>query len=88
MYDIRNAFLEQFIPLLDNVNGLFRMMPPELLHTSGSELIMLMFESLRYHLGGGIDCDYVRLASYRTPTLCIARPSICAMRATMPTSIA
>jgi hypothetical protein len=35
------------------------MMPPELLHTSGSGLIMYMFESLRYHLGGGIDRDYI-----------------------------
>ncbi len=33
------------------------MMPPELLHTSGSGLIMYMFESLHLHLGGGIDWD-------------------------------
>ena len=59
MYDIKNAFLEGFIPLLDNIHGRFRMMPPELLHTSGSGLIMYMFESLRFHLGGGIDCDYI-----------------------------
>ncbi len=59
MYDIKNAFLEQFIPLLDNVHVPFRMMPPEWLHTSGSGLIMYMFESLCYHLGGGIDCDYI-----------------------------
>jgi hypothetical protein len=59
MYDIKNAFLERFIPLSDNPHGPFRMMPPELLHTSGSGLIMYMFESLRYHLGGGIDCDYI-----------------------------
>jgi hypothetical protein len=37
--------------------GPFRMMLPELLHTSGSGLIMSMFESLRLHLGGGIDQD-------------------------------
>jgi hypothetical protein len=59
MYNIKNAFLEQFIPLSDNVHGPFRMMPPELLHTSGSGLIMYMFESLCYHLGGGIDRDYI-----------------------------
>ncbi len=59
MYDIKNAFLERFIPLSDNVHGPFRMMPPELLHTSGSGLIMYMFESLHYHLGGGIDHDYI-----------------------------
>jgi hypothetical protein len=35
------------------------MMQPELLHTSGSGLIMHMFKSLHYHLGGGIDCDYI-----------------------------
>jgi hypothetical protein len=35
------------------------MMPPELLHTSGSVLIMYMFEFIRLHLGGGIDRDYI-----------------------------
>ncbi len=35
-YDIKNAFLERFMPLSDNVHGPFKMMPPELLHTSGS----------------------------------------------------
>ncbi len=54
-YDIKNAFLQRFMPLSDNVHGPFRMMPPELLHTSGSGLIMYMFESLRLHLGGCID---------------------------------
>ncbi len=54
MHSLKNSF-----PLLDNVHGPFRMMPPELLHTSNSVLIMYMFESLHYHLGGGIDCDYI-----------------------------
>jgi hypothetical protein len=58
-YDIKNVFLQRFMPLSDNVHGPFRMMPPELLHTSGSGLIMYMFESLRLHLGGGIDQDYI-----------------------------
>jgi hypothetical protein len=58
-YDIKYAFLEQFMPLSDNVHGPFRMMPPELLHTSGSGLIMYMFKSLRLQLGGGIDQDYI-----------------------------
>ncbi len=31
------------------------MIPPELLHTSGSGLIMYMFESLRNQMGGGKD---------------------------------
>ncbi len=35
------------------------MMPPKLLHTSGSGLIMYMFESLRHQLGVGKDCDYI-----------------------------
>ncbi len=35
-YNIKNAFLQQFMPLSDNVHGPFRMMPPELLHASGS----------------------------------------------------
>ncbi len=47
------------MPLSNNVHGPFRMMPPELLHTSGSGLIMYMFESLRLHLGGGVDQDYI-----------------------------
>ncbi len=59
MYNIKNAFLERFILLSDNIHDPFRMMPPELLHTSGSGLKMYMFESLRYHLGGGIDRDYI-----------------------------
>ncbi len=58
-YNIKNAFLQQFMPVYNNVHGPFRMMPPELLHTSGSGLIMYMIESLRLHLGGGIDWDYI-----------------------------
>jgi hypothetical protein len=47
------------MPLSNNVHGPFRMMPPELLHTSGSGLIMYMFKSLRLQLGGSIDQDYI-----------------------------
>ncbi len=54
-YNIKNAFLQRFMLLSNNVHGPFRMMPPEVLHTSGSGSIMYMFESLRLHLGGGID---------------------------------
>ena len=46
MYDIRNALTEKSLPLSDNIHGPYKMMPPELLHTSGSGLIMYMFESL------------------------------------------
>jgi hypothetical protein len=36
-----------------------KMMPPELLHTSDSRLIMYMFESLRDQKGGGKDRDLI-----------------------------
>jgi hypothetical protein len=51
MYDIKNALTEKSLPLSDNIHGPYKMMPPKLLHTSGSELIMYMFESLREQMG-------------------------------------
>ncbi len=45
------------LPLSDNIHGLYKMMPPELLHTSVSGLIMYMFESLRDQMGGEKDRD-------------------------------
>ncbi len=59
MYDIRNAFTEKSLPLSDNIHGPYNMMPPELLHTSGSGLIMYMFESLRDQMGGGKNRDLI-----------------------------
>ena len=53
MYDINNALIHENIPLSGNIHGPFKMFPPELLHTSGSGLIMYMFESLRHQIGGG-----------------------------------
>ncbi len=53
MYNIKNALTEKSLPLYDNIHGPYKMMPPELLHTSGSGLIMYMFESLREMMGGG-----------------------------------
>jgi hypothetical protein len=53
MYDIRNALTEKSLPLSDYIHGPYKMMPPELLHTSGSGLIIYMFESLRDQMGGG-----------------------------------
>ncbi len=41
------------MPLSDNIHGPYCMMPPELLHTSGSGLILYMFESLQWQIGGG-----------------------------------
>ncbi len=59
MYDIRNALTEKSLPLSDSIHGPYKMMPPELLHTSGSGLIMYMFESLRDQMGGGKDRDLI-----------------------------
>ncbi len=54
-YDIQNTLLHPFLPLSDDIHRPFKMMPLELLHTSGSGLIMYMFESLRHQLGTGIN---------------------------------
>ncbi len=58
-YDINNTFLKKHLPLSDNIHGPYKMMPPELLHTSGSRLIMYMFESLHHQLGAGKDSENV-----------------------------
>jgi hypothetical protein len=47
-YDIKNALTKKYMPLSDNIHGPYCMMPPELLHTSGSGLIKYMFESLQW----------------------------------------
>ncbi len=47
-YDINNTFLKKHLLLSDHVHGPFKMMPPKLLHTSGSGLIMYMFELFCY----------------------------------------
>ena len=54
-HDIRNALMEKTIPLSDTIHGPYRMMSSELLHTSGSGLIMYMFLSLGSILGTGKD---------------------------------
>jgi hypothetical protein len=59
MYDIRNALLDTNLPLSDIIHGLYKLFPPELLHTSGSGLIMYMFESLRHQIGGGQDREFI-----------------------------
>jgi hypothetical protein len=59
MYDIRNALTGKSLPLSDNIHGPYKMMPPELLRTSGSGLIMYMFESLKDQMGGGKDRDLI-----------------------------
>ncbi len=51
--------MERYLPLSDDIHGPYKMMPPEFLHTSGSGLIMYMFESLRTQLGKGKDRDEI-----------------------------
>ena len=58
-YDIRNALIDNNIHLSDSIHGPYKMFPPEMLHTSGSGLIMYMFESLRDQMGGGQDRDLI-----------------------------
>ncbi len=58
-YDINNAFLKKHLPLSDNVHGPYKMMPPKLLHTSGSGSIMYMFKLLHHQLGAGKDHDNI-----------------------------
>jgi hypothetical protein len=59
MYDIKNGVTKKSLPLSDIFHVPYKMMPPELLHTSGSGLIMYMFESLRDQMGGGKDRDLI-----------------------------
>jgi hypothetical protein len=58
-YDINNVLMEKHLPLSDKIHGPYKMMPPELLHSSGNGLIMYMFESLHTQLGGGKDRDEI-----------------------------
>ena len=58
-YDINNALHNHHLLLSDNICGPYKMMPPELLHTSRSGLIMYMFESLCYLMGGCRDRDLI-----------------------------
>jgi hypothetical protein len=62
-YDVENALLHADLPLSDQIHGPYRMMPPELLHTSGSGLIQYMFGSLRTQIGGGKNRDKVTVIS-------------------------
>jgi len=58
-HDNKNSFTERNLALSDSIHGAFKMMPPELLHTSGSGISMYMFESLQQQLGGGMDRDFI-----------------------------
>jgi len=67
-YDINNSFSQRNLALSDCTHGAFKMMPPKLLHTSGSGIIMYMFESLRQQLGGGwrdfIDQLHIEISNF------------------------
>jgi hypothetical protein len=76
MYEISNALTEKNLPLSDNIHRPYKMMPPELLHTSGSGLIMYVFESLRDSLGGGKDRDLIDKQHIQVSNL-IKRQSEC-----------
>ncbi len=52
-YDIKNALTYKYLPLSDREHGANIMIPPELLHTSGSGLIKHIFESLCNQIGSG-----------------------------------
>ncbi len=58
-YDIVNVLIDKYVPLSDDCYGPYRIMPPKLLHTSGSGLILYMFESLHVQIGCGKDRDVI-----------------------------
>jgi len=83
MYDIINALLDKNLPLSDKNHGLYKLFPPELLHTSGSGLIMYMFESLRHQIGTKrqsipptVHCTYKQWRFYPEEIFEIKRPQM------------
>ncbi len=50
MYDIKNALTEKSLPLSDNIHGPYKMMLPELLHTSGSGHTCLNHLGIRWEV--------------------------------------
>ncbi len=58
-YDILNALTDKYMSLSDDCHGSYRMMPPKLLHMSGSGSISYMFESLRVQIGCSKDWDEI-----------------------------
>ena len=58
-YVIKNALTHKHMPLADNLHEPYSMMPPEMLHTSGSGLIKYIFKSLKMQIGGSISCDEI-----------------------------
>ncbi len=67
-YDIKNALTKKYMPLSDTIHGPHCMMPPELLHTSGSGLVKYTFESLQWQSGSGKirdDIDKLHVRVYK-----------------------
>ncbi len=58
-YDIVNALTDKYMSLSDDCHGPCRMMSPELLHSSGSGLILYMFELLHVQIGCDKDRDEI-----------------------------
>ncbi len=56
-YGIVNALTNKYLTLSDNHHEPYCMMPPASLHSSGSDLIKYMFESLHMQISSGKDCD-------------------------------
>jgi hypothetical protein len=50
-HDIDNAFMHPDLPLSDQLNGIFRMTPPERLHTTQEGVTKYMMDSLRITIG-------------------------------------
>ena len=53
-HDIKNAFMREGVPLSDLCHGIFRMMPPELLHTTSEGTTEYMIETLKHIIGDDV----------------------------------
>jgi hypothetical protein len=51
MHNIVNAFMHEDLPLSDQIYGIYRMTPPERLHTMSEGLTKHMIDSLRNTIG-------------------------------------
>ena len=50
-HNIDNAFMNPYLPLSDQIHGIFRMTPPERLHTTQEGLTKYMIDNLRVTIG-------------------------------------
>jgi hypothetical protein len=72
-YDIVNALTDKYMPLSDDCHGPFKMMPPNLLHTSGRGLILSIFELLHVQIGCGKDRDEIDKYHIQIPLIIICQ---------------